>query len=177
MRLFLLMGMLLGSGLAAWAQGAGGASLPVEQLLTFSGKQAGWRGLYAGKSHLEDVKRVLGEPASAEEEPDGTMRHVYAPAEAIKFNSVYVDGAGVVTTIGWGLFEPTVVLTGRDLWRLLGEPVVLSPTSSEPGAAVYRWPDAGVWGVVSVDRRSVHSLVFHPPAQAPKFQRAVEPVQ
>lgn len=137
--------------------------------LTIAGKQAGWRGLYAGKSRLADVKQVLGEPASSESTPDGLTRLVFGPSPGLKFNSVYVNAEGLVKKIGWALFDEDTRVSPGAVWSELGEPKMLSPYSFVKQGSIYQWTEAGLWGVVDKPRNAVITMVFYDPADTPEI--------
>lgn len=137
--------------------------------LTISGKQAGWRGLYPGKSKLDDVKKALGEPESSEPAADGLTRLVFGPSANLKFNSVYVDSAGLVKKIGWALYEEQFRVPPGLLWSELGEPKMLSPYSFVKQGSIYQWAGAAVWGVVDRPGNAVITMVFYDPADTPQI--------
>jgi hypothetical protein len=151
---------------AAWAEGeertvAGG--------LTLSGKQAGWRGLYPGRSTTADVNRVMGAAASVEPSEDGLTRMIYPPDANLKFNSVYVDGSGLVKIIGWANFEEEWRIPTRDLWSSLGDPKMLSRYSHVKYGSIYQWEGASVWGTVDREKNVVFSLIFYDPKDTPNI--------
>lgn len=137
--------------------------------LTQSGKQAGWRGIYPGRSRVAEVKAVLGEPAATEPAPDGLTRLIYGPTAHLKFNSVYVNAEGLVKKVGWSLFEEQWRVPPAGLWTGFGEPKMLSPYSFVRQGSIYHWPEAAVWGVVDRPHAAVITLVFHDPAETPQI--------
>lgn len=144
-----------------------GAEKKIGGGLTLSGKQAGWRGVYPGRSRIENVKAILGEPAASEGAADGLTRLIYGPSEALKFNSVYVNAEGLVKKVGWALFEEQWRVPPGAVWTELGEPRTVSPFSFLKQGAIYHWAGAAVWGVVDRPHNAVISLVFHDPADTP----------
>lgn len=148
---------------------AGGGSKAVVGGLTLSGTQAGWRGLYAGRSTTADVTAVLGPAASNEKVAGGLTRIVYGPDADLKFNSVYVDDAGLVKKIGWAMFEENMRIPPKELWSGLGEPKMVSPFSFVKQGSIFHWEGAAVWGVVDRERNAVLSLVFYDPKDKPEI--------
>jgi hypothetical protein len=171
---------------AALALGAAGAAVLVGQStdpsaappdgpraiaggLTRAGKQAGWRGVYPGRSTTKDVTAAMGAPAATEQTPDGLTRMIYPPDPGLKFNSVYVDARGLVKTVGWAFFEEPVRVPARVLWQALGEPKMVSPFSFVKQGAIYQWEEAAVWGVVDRPTDATITLVFYDPAEPPRI--------
>lgn len=154
-----------GSGSAA---APAGGSKTLAGGLTLSGKQAGWKGIYPGRSHTADVKAALGEPAGTDEE-NGFTRLIYGPDAGLKFNAVYLDATGLVKKIGWARFEEELRVPPAELWLSLGEPRMLSPFSFIKQGAIYQWQGAALWGVVDKPNNAVITMVFYDPADTPQI--------
>lgn len=161
---------LLAAALMAGAAWAEGEERTVAGGLTLSGKQAGWRGLYPGRSTTADVTRVMGAADSVEPSENGLTRMVYPPDANLKFNSVYVDASGVVKLIGWAQFDDQWRIPTKDLWAALGEPKMLSRWSFLNQGSIYQWEEASVWGTVDKEGNAILSLIFYDPKEPPKIE-------
>jgi len=140
------------------------ASVSVAGGVTLSGKQAGWKGIYPGRSTQVDVVRALGEPASTAKTRDGLVRLVFGPDADLKFNSVYLDSQGIVKKIDWNRFAKGDVVRYSQLVRSFSEPRQITRPGQSLQGQTCQFPDeVGLWGLLNIKQDSVVSLVFYDP--------------